>query len=134
MSSALVVKISVTLTLLDSSVINIGHLHQTMTVISKFKDPFILWALSAPLTWRIELHVPNLTFVYNHSWRQWRYFVKSPCSFIFSNCFPVFQPHEDGPLFYPVVSTINLGSHTFLDFYHPLKKASEKTEVRASFR
>ena len=63
MSSALVVKISVTLTI----IINIGHLHQTMTVISKFKDPFILQALSAPLTWRIELHVPNLTFVYNHS-------------------------------------------------------------------
>ena len=67
MSSALVVKISVTLTLLDSSVINIGHLNQTMTVVSKFKDPFILQALSAPLTWRIELHVPNLIFVYNHS-------------------------------------------------------------------
>nr|XP_058954946.1 alpha-ketoglutarate-dependent dioxygenase alkB homolog 6-like isoform X2 [Pocillopora verrucosa] len=42
------------------------------------------------------------------------------------------MPHEDGPLFYPVVSTINLGSHTFLDFYHPLKKASEKTEENAS--
>ncbi|XP_015765982.1 PREDICTED: alpha-ketoglutarate-dependent dioxygenase alkB homolog 6-like [Acropora digitifera] len=34
------------------------------------------------------------------------------------------MPHEDGPLFYPVVSTINLGSHTFLDFYHPLKKSN----------
>ncbi|KAH9519443.1 Alpha-ketoglutarate-dependent dioxygenase alkB 6 [Bulinus truncatus] len=31
------------------------------------------------------------------------------------------MPHEDGPLFYPVVSTINLASHTFLDFYHPLE-------------
>ncbi|KXJ18223.1 Alpha-ketoglutarate-dependent dioxygenase alkB-like 6 [Exaiptasia diaphana] len=28
------------------------------------------------------------------------------------------MPHEDGPLFYPVVSTINLGSHTVLNFYH----------------
>ncbi|UYV78598.1 hypothetical protein LAZ67_16002108 [Cordylochernes scorpioides] len=28
------------------------------------------------------------------------------------------QPHEDGPLFTPVISTINLGSHTMLDFYH----------------
>ncbi|XP_041468463.1 alpha-ketoglutarate-dependent dioxygenase alkB homolog 6-like isoform X1 [Lytechinus variegatus] len=27
------------------------------------------------------------------------------------------MPHEDGPLFYPVVSTISLGSHTFLEFY-----------------
>ncbi|KAK0058461.1 alpha-ketoglutarate-dependent dioxygenase alkB 6 [Biomphalaria pfeifferi] len=30
------------------------------------------------------------------------------------------MPHEDGPLFYPVVTTINLGSHTFLDFYTPI--------------
>lgn len=28
------------------------------------------------------------------------------------------MPHEDGPLFYPVVSTISLGSHTVLDFYY----------------
>ncbi|GFO41767.1 alpha-ketoglutarate-dependent dioxygenase alkb homolog 6 [Plakobranchus ocellatus] len=28
------------------------------------------------------------------------------------------MPHEDGPLFFPVVSTISLGSHTLLDFYH----------------
>ncbi|XP_044170529.1 alpha-ketoglutarate-dependent dioxygenase alkB homolog 6-like [Acropora millepora] len=34
------------------------------------------------------------------------------------------MPHEDGSLFYPVVSTINLGSHSFLDFYHPLKKSN----------
>ncbi|XP_790566.4 alpha-ketoglutarate-dependent dioxygenase alkB homolog 6 [Strongylocentrotus purpuratus] len=27
------------------------------------------------------------------------------------------MPHEDGPLFHPVVTTISLGSHTFLDFY-----------------
>jgi len=35
--------------------------------------------------------------------------------------------HEDGPLFYPVVSTINLGSHTFLDFYYPLHKTIGNT-------
>ncbi|EDO36560.1 predicted protein [Nematostella vectensis] len=35
------------------------------------------------------------------------------------------MPHEDGPLFFPVVSTISLGSHTLLDFYHPLKKNTE---------
>ena len=40
----------------------------------------------------------------------------------------IFQPHEDGPLFYPVVSTINLGSHTFLDFFHPLNKTVENSE------
>ncbi|CAH1802973.1 unnamed protein product, partial [Owenia fusiformis] len=28
------------------------------------------------------------------------------------------MPHEDGPLFYPTVATISLGSHTILDFYH----------------
>jgi len=37
------------------------------------------------------------------------------------------MPHEDGPLFYPVVSTINLGSHTFLDFYYPLHKTIGNT-------
>ncbi|XP_059760775.1 alpha-ketoglutarate-dependent dioxygenase alkB homolog 6 isoform X2 [Balaenoptera ricei] len=29
------------------------------------------------------------------------------------------MPHEDGPLYYPTVSTISLGSHTMLDFYEP---------------
>ncbi|XP_044787171.1 alpha-ketoglutarate-dependent dioxygenase alkB homolog 6 isoform X3 [Bubalus kerabau] len=28
-------------------------------------------------------------------------------------------PHEDGPLYYPTVSTISLGSHTVLDLYEP---------------
>ncbi|XP_069918582.1 alpha-ketoglutarate-dependent dioxygenase alkB homolog 6 isoform X4 [Oryctolagus cuniculus] len=32
---------------------------------------------------------------------------------------PTPQPHEDGPLYYPTVSTISLGSHTVLDFYEP---------------
>lgn len=27
------------------------------------------------------------------------------------------QPHEDGPLFYPTIATINLGSHGVLDYY-----------------
>lgn len=27
------------------------------------------------------------------------------------------MPHQDGPLYYPTVSTISLGSHTLLDFY-----------------
>lgn len=34
------------------------------------------------------------------------------------------QPHEDGPLFHPVITTINLGSHTVLDFYHKLQDSS----------
>lgn len=33
--------------------------------------------------------------------------------------------HSDGPLFYPVVTTISCGSHTILDFY----KRLEMTEV-----
>ncbi|KAA3672330.1 uncharacterized protein DEA37_0007373 [Paragonimus westermani] len=31
------------------------------------------------------------------------------------------QPHHDGPLYYPVVATINLGSYGVLDFYKPIK-------------
>lgn len=31
------------------------------------------------------------------------------------------MPHEDGPLYYPTVCTISLGSHTLLDFYRPLQ-------------
>nr|XP_057937230.1 alpha-ketoglutarate-dependent dioxygenase alkB homolog 6 [Doryrhamphus excisus]XP_057937231.1 alpha-ketoglutarate-dependent dioxygenase alkB homolog 6 [Doryrhamphus excisus] len=30
------------------------------------------------------------------------------------------MPHEDGPLYHPTVTTINLGSHTLLDFYKPI--------------
>ncbi|CAF0733298.1 unnamed protein product [Brachionus calyciflorus] len=32
------------------------------------------------------------------------------------------MPHEDGPMYYPTVSTISLGSHTFLDFYKPISE------------
>lgn len=30
------------------------------------------------------------------------------------------MPHEDGPLYYPTITTISLGSHTLLDFYAPV--------------
>lgn len=30
------------------------------------------------------------------------------------------QPHEDGPLYHPIVTTVSLGSHTLLDFYQPI--------------
>lgn len=43
-------------------------------------------------------------------------------AFIFS------QPHEDGPLFHPVVSTINLGSHTVLDFYTHIRGKDDSQE------
>ncbi|XP_038623180.1 alpha-ketoglutarate-dependent dioxygenase alkB homolog 6 isoform X1 [Tachyglossus aculeatus] len=33
------------------------------------------------------------------------------------------MPHEDGPLYYPRVSTISLGSHTLLDLYRPFRSA-----------
>ncbi|KAL4237620.1 Alpha-ketoglutarate-dependent dioxygenase alkB 6 [Mactra antiquata] len=36
------------------------------------------------------------------------------------------MPHEDGPLFYPTVSTISLGSHTVLDFYSPLQDSTKE--------
>lgn len=35
--------------------------------------------------------------------------------------FLFFQPHHDGPLYYPAVSTINLGSYGVLDFYKPVQ-------------
>uniref|UniRef100_A0A6P6XYU0 Alpha-ketoglutarate-dependent dioxygenase alkB homolog 6-like n=1 Tax=Dermatophagoides pteronyssinus TaxID=6956 RepID=A0A6P6XYU0_DERPT len=33
--------------------------------------------------------------------------------------------HEDGPLYYPVVATINTGSHTVLNFYEKLSTSNE---------
>uniref|UniRef100_A0A5K4FAC0 Fe2OG dioxygenase domain-containing protein n=2 Tax=Schistosoma mansoni TaxID=6183 RepID=A0A5K4FAC0_SCHMA len=34
-------------------------------------------------------------------------------------------PHHDGPLYYPVVATINLNSYGILDFYEPLDTSSD---------
>ncbi|XP_020289096.1 alpha-ketoglutarate-dependent dioxygenase alkB homolog 6 [Pseudomyrmex gracilis] len=34
--------------------------------------------------------------------------------------------HSDGPLFYPVVTTISCGSHTFLDFYKKLDSTEQQ--------
>ncbi|XP_072918559.1 alpha-ketoglutarate-dependent dioxygenase alkB homolog 6-like [Hemitrygon akajei] len=39
------------------------------------------------------------------------------------------QPHEYGPLYFPTVTTISLGSQTLLDFYHPITTENEKGEV-----
>ena len=33
------------------------------------------------------------------------------------------QPHQDGPLYHPIVTTISLGSHTLLDFYKSVSEA-----------
>ncbi|KAI0227891.1 Fe2OG dioxygenase domain-containing protein [Lamellibrachia satsuma] len=35
------------------------------------------------------------------------------------------MPHEDGPLYYPTVSNLTIGSHSVLKFYHPV--ADEKS-------
>jgi alkylated DNA repair protein alkB homolog 6 len=32
------------------------------------------------------------------------------------------MPHEDGPSYYPCVTTLSLGSHTLLDFYKPVNE------------
>lgn len=38
------------------------------------------------------------------------------------------MPHQDGPLYYPTVSTISLGSHTFLDFYKTFEEHKKKND------
>ncbi|XP_013382587.1 alpha-ketoglutarate-dependent dioxygenase alkB homolog 6 [Lingula anatina] len=35
------------------------------------------------------------------------------------------MPHTDGPLYYPVVSNITLGSHSVLDFYHSISSDAD---------
>ena len=42
------------------------------------------------------------------------------------------QPHTDGPLYYPTVTTVSLGSHTVLDFYKPLESDSSTAEPCSS--
>jgi len=39
------------------------------------------------------------------------------------------QPHTDGPLYYPTVTTVSLGDHTVLDFYKPLESAEPHCNV-----
>jgi len=38
------------------------------------------------------------------------------------------MPHTDGPAFYPLISTINLGGHTLLDFYEPINAEQIRLE------
>ncbi|KAG9340167.1 hypothetical protein JZ751_021892 [Albula glossodonta] len=42
------------------------------------------------------------------------------------------MPHEDGPLYYPTVTTISLGSHTVLDFYHPISDVQDVPQTEES--
>ena len=51
---------------------------------------------------------------------------------LFSCIMCMTQPHEDGPLYYPTVSTISLGSHTLLDFYKPLTDTEEHGDEKVS--
>jgi len=37
-------------------------------------------------------------------------------------------PHEDGPLYFPTVTTISLGSHTMLDFYRKERDAVDSND------
>jgi alkylated DNA repair protein alkB family protein 6 len=37
--------------------------------------------------------------------------------------------HTDGPAFFPMVSTVSLGSHTFLDFYEPIDDNEVKSKT-----
>ncbi|XP_074872481.1 putative RNA/DNA demethylase ALKBH6 [Carettochelys insculpta] len=41
------------------------------------------------------------------------------------------MPHEDGPLYFPTVTTISLGSHTLLDFYHPISRGQQVDSQQA---
>uniref|UniRef100_A0A1X7T6H6 Uncharacterized protein n=1 Tax=Amphimedon queenslandica TaxID=400682 RepID=A0A1X7T6H6_AMPQE len=43
-------------------------------------------------------------------------------------------PHEDGPLYYPVVTTVSLGSHTLLDFYSQISDNTENSNCREGER
>ncbi|WAR19213.1 ALKB6-like protein [Mya arenaria] len=42
------------------------------------------------------------------------------------------MPHVDGPLYFPTVSTISLGSHTLLDFYKPIQEHSESENMNVN--
>ncbi|XP_071794814.1 alpha-ketoglutarate-dependent dioxygenase alkB homolog 6-like [Asterias amurensis] len=42
------------------------------------------------------------------------------------------MPHEDGPLFHPVVTTISLGSHTLLDFYQHRRDSTQEATAHQS--
>nr|XP_033812282.1 alpha-ketoglutarate-dependent dioxygenase alkB homolog 6 isoform X2 [Geotrypetes seraphini] len=42
------------------------------------------------------------------------------------------MPHEDGPMYFPTVTTISLGSHTLLDFYHPVGREQQRTDEQVT--
>lgn len=44
------------------------------------------------------------------------------------------MPHLDGPIFYPTISTITLGSHTVLDFYKQLDDVEDSSAAPFSSR
>lgn len=57
------------------------------------------------------------------------------CTGVSSECVAMLrvnQPHTDGPLYYPTVTTVSLGSHTVLDFYKPLESDESTAEPRSN--
>nr|XP_033810084.1 alpha-ketoglutarate-dependent dioxygenase alkB homolog 6-like [Geotrypetes seraphini] len=42
------------------------------------------------------------------------------------------MPHEDGPMYFPTVTTISLGSHTLLDFYHPVGREQQRADEQVT--
>ncbi|VEL31075.1 unnamed protein product, partial [Protopolystoma xenopodis] len=39
------------------------------------------------------------------------------------------KPHHDGPLYLPVVATVNIASHSVLDFYSPLSETARQVNI-----
>ena len=39
------------------------------------------------------------------------------------------QPHEDGPLYFPTVSNLTVGSHAVIKFYHPINGETSSTDI-----
>ena len=63
----------------------------------------------------------------------WNREVSTVRTAIFQKCSNIlvllFQPHLDGPMYHPIVSTISLGSHTLLDFYKPLAEIEDDEQT-----
>lgn len=62
------------------------------------------------------IHLQIWENLYVFTWIHWKV-----------DSFDGLQAHEDGPLYYPVVATLNLGSHTLLDFYPHHQSTSADT-------
>lgn len=43
------------------------------------------------------------------------------------------MPHVDGPSYYPCVTTLSIGSHTFLDFYKPVNDEDSSLTIESRY-